>query len=223
MSDIYTKLASGHVMKWNGTDWVNVTQTVENLEDVTISSIATGEILKWNGSAWVNNTLAEAGITTLIGSSISGATVTNTTTETTVLSATTASGEFEANDVIHFHMLILGVDGSSGGNLTLRCKAGSTAILTDVFNPPDASCIGELDIYVHANDSTSAQETHSLYHVQTLGSTNTNDQMEMATEAATVDVSGAITWTVTAQWAAADPSATFDTANGVATLLKENP
>lgn len=37
---------------------------LEDLSDVTITSIASGEILKWNGSAWINNTLAEAGIGT---------------------------------------------------------------------------------------------------------------------------------------------------------------
>ena len=36
--------------------------TLDELNDTTITSIASGELLKWNGSAWVNNTLAEAGI-----------------------------------------------------------------------------------------------------------------------------------------------------------------
>ena len=35
---------------------------VDELGDVTITSIASGELLKWNGSAWINNTLSEAGI-----------------------------------------------------------------------------------------------------------------------------------------------------------------
>ena len=35
---------------------------LEDLSDVTISSIVDGEILRWNSSIWVNNTLAEAGI-----------------------------------------------------------------------------------------------------------------------------------------------------------------
>ena len=35
---------------------------LEDLTDVTITSVATGELLKWNGSAWVNNTLSEAGV-----------------------------------------------------------------------------------------------------------------------------------------------------------------
>lgn len=35
---------------------------MNDLSDVTITSIASGEIVKWNGSAFINNTLAEAGI-----------------------------------------------------------------------------------------------------------------------------------------------------------------
>jgi trimeric autotransporter adhesin len=36
--------------------------TLNDVGNVTITSVASGEIVKWNGSAWVNNTLAEAGI-----------------------------------------------------------------------------------------------------------------------------------------------------------------
>ncbi|MEE9451103.1 MAG: hypothetical protein V3V72_13720 [Ignavibacteriaceae bacterium] len=40
---------------------------LEDLTDVTITSIASGEVLKWNGSAWVNNTLLEALIEAALG------------------------------------------------------------------------------------------------------------------------------------------------------------
>jgi hypothetical protein len=36
--------------------------TVENISDVTLTTIGSNEILKWTGSAWINNTLSEAGI-----------------------------------------------------------------------------------------------------------------------------------------------------------------
>src|SRR5210317_1191136 len=122
LSDVtITNIASGEILKWSGTSWINntlseagiaaashthaasaitsgtfadariaqsnVTQheaalsitesqisdlgsyltgiTGENIQDlsnVTVTSVASGEILKWNGTAWVNNTLAEAGI-----------------------------------------------------------------------------------------------------------------------------------------------------------------
>ena len=87
-----TSIASGELLKWNGSAWINNTlaeagiaaashthveaditdlgayitditgENLSTLADVTITSIASGELLKWNGSAWVNNTLAEAGI-----------------------------------------------------------------------------------------------------------------------------------------------------------------
>jgi hypothetical protein len=36
--------------------------TLNDIGNVTITTIASDEILKWNGTAWINNTLAEAGI-----------------------------------------------------------------------------------------------------------------------------------------------------------------
>jgi hypothetical protein len=85
-------IASGEILKWDGTGWVNNTlaeagisaavhthveaditdlqayllditgEPLSDLSDVTITAIASGELLKWNGSAWINQTLAEAGI-----------------------------------------------------------------------------------------------------------------------------------------------------------------
>lgn len=87
-----TSIASGELLKWNGSAWINNTlaeagisatghthtesditdlqsyltditsEALSTLSDVTITAIASGELLKWNGSAWINNTLAEAGI-----------------------------------------------------------------------------------------------------------------------------------------------------------------
>ena len=37
-------------------------ENINDLSDVTITTVASGEILKYNGSLWINNTLAEAGI-----------------------------------------------------------------------------------------------------------------------------------------------------------------
>jgi len=40
--------------------------TIDEMDDTTITSVADGEILRWNGSAWVNNTLSEAGLVSYI-------------------------------------------------------------------------------------------------------------------------------------------------------------
>lgn len=48
-------LASGQVLRWNGSQWVNGNDysTLASLTDTNIpSSIDTGKVLKWNGSAW---------------------------------------------------------------------------------------------------------------------------------------------------------------------------
>lgn len=83
-----TSVAQGDILYYDGSDWVNLaagsngqylkTQgaganptwdtvsasvtSLDNVGDVTITTVASGEILKWNGSAWINNTLSEAGI-----------------------------------------------------------------------------------------------------------------------------------------------------------------
>jgi len=93
LSDVtITGIASGEVLKWNGSAWINNTlaelgvsatghshtesdisdlqsyitdvtgDNLSALADVTIASIASGELLKWTGAAWENNTLAEAGV-----------------------------------------------------------------------------------------------------------------------------------------------------------------
>ncbi len=64
-----TSIATGEVIKWSGSAWINNTlaellagATLDDIGDVTVTSIGTGELLKWNGSAWINNTLAEVGV-----------------------------------------------------------------------------------------------------------------------------------------------------------------
>ncbi|KKL63337.1 hypothetical protein LCGC14_2176110, partial [marine sediment metagenome] len=60
LGTIATGVWSGTAVVW---DKVNKTGSVlDDIANVTITTIAAGEILKWNGSLWINNTLAEAGI-----------------------------------------------------------------------------------------------------------------------------------------------------------------
>ena len=58
-NEFYGKNGSGTI----GFHPVSATVTaLDDVGDVTITTIASGELLKWNGSAWVNNTLAEGDI-----------------------------------------------------------------------------------------------------------------------------------------------------------------
>jgi hypothetical protein len=56
-----------------GTAWYEygggITNALNDIGNVTITSNSSGEVLKWNGAAWVNNTLSEAGISPTAGSS----------------------------------------------------------------------------------------------------------------------------------------------------------
>lgn len=77
-----TSIASGEMLQWNGSAWINQTFAeldiatltyvdgldLTDLNNVNITSVAGGEILKWGGSNWINNTLAEANIFALDGS-----------------------------------------------------------------------------------------------------------------------------------------------------------
>ena len=45
---------------------------LNDITNVTITSIGSGEVLKWNGSAWINNTLAEAGIAPVASPTLTG-------------------------------------------------------------------------------------------------------------------------------------------------------
>lgn len=62
-----TSIATGNVIYWNGSAWVNAapstfTGALNDVSDVTITSVANDEILQYTGAGWENQTLAEAGI-----------------------------------------------------------------------------------------------------------------------------------------------------------------
>ena len=51
-----TSVASGEVLKYSGTEWVNGEITLESLSDVVITTIETGDVLSFDGTNWVNST-----------------------------------------------------------------------------------------------------------------------------------------------------------------------
>lgn len=61
-----TSPTNGQVLKYNGTAWVNGTDTgtagpLNDLTDVTITSPTSGQVLKYNGTAWINDIDATGG------------------------------------------------------------------------------------------------------------------------------------------------------------------
>jgi hypothetical protein len=54
--------ANDQVLKFNGTKFVpgtaSTVASLDDLTDVTITSVTTGQVLQWNGTAWVNSNAA---------------------------------------------------------------------------------------------------------------------------------------------------------------------
>ncbi len=57
------------ILAFDGTEWTAITAatfgadiTLNDIGDVTVTSVAAGEVLTWTGAAWENQTLAEAGV-----------------------------------------------------------------------------------------------------------------------------------------------------------------
>lgn len=64
ISDVYTSMSpsDGQVLTYDPTNgWqaesIPTINTLDDVGDVTITSIASGEVLSWNGSAWVNSVI----------------------------------------------------------------------------------------------------------------------------------------------------------------------
>ena len=114
------------ILMRKGTAWYEygggITNALNDVGDVTVTSIASGELLKWNGSAWINQTLTEAGIvdgnlgtpSALVGTNISGTAAnltsgvaTTVTTNANLTGDVTSSGNATtiATDAVDIAML----------------------------------------------------------------------------------------------------------------------
>lgn len=66
---IYWDSANDRARVYDGSSWSTLgggASVLDDLNDVTITSVASGEILKYDGADWINNTLAEAGIASAV-------------------------------------------------------------------------------------------------------------------------------------------------------------
>jgi len=55
---------TGHILRYNGTNWVNIAPILDHLTDVTIAGPVTGDLLRFNGLQWVN--VATSGVTEFV-------------------------------------------------------------------------------------------------------------------------------------------------------------
>ena len=116
-----TSPSNGQVLKWNGTAWINGTDSagttvnaLDDIADVTITSAASGDILKWNGSAWVNDNALLAAKAPLASPTFTG---TVTLPDNTVALGTKTTGDYVSSLV-------------AGTGVTLSNNSGETATPT---------------------------------------------------------------------------------------------
>jgi hypothetical protein len=103
---VITTPSSGQVLKYNGTNWINDTDStggasnLDSLTDVVITTPSSGQVLKYNGTNWINDTDSTGGSSTLTISNKTGAytvvagdlgTIINCTSGTFTVSLTAAA------------------------------------------------------------------------------------------------------------------------------------
>lgn len=138
-----------HKSSGNGTDtgWEKVTDVsdidLEDIGDVTLTSIASGEILVWNGSGWVNNTLAEAGI----------AAASHTHAATDITSGTLPPARLGADSIDSITEIASSLKSGSDGTLITGTTGTSGDLsqwdangdLVDGPTPPSGTIVGDTD------------------------------------------------------------------------------
>jgi hypothetical protein len=140
--------------------WINATAsasvaTLNNVGNVTITSIASDEIIKWNGSAWVNNTLAEAGI----------AAASHTHAASDVTSGTLADGRIAESNVTQHEAAI---DHDALTNFVANEHIDWTGASANFSTTGTGALGGDLTMYEATNDgnpeirlgSADAEELH---------------------------------------------------------------
>ncbi len=76
---------------------VSLSYALDDLSDVTVTSVASGEVLKYDGAGWINNTLAEAGISA-VGHTHTASEVTDLATASVAFSNKTGNISQWTND-----------------------------------------------------------------------------------------------------------------------------
>ena len=164
-----------------GTSWVEygggITNALNDVGDVTVTSVASDEILQWNGSAWINQTFTEADIATATNLALKADLASPTFTGTAVFNDLTVNG---TNTIINSTTLTVDDKNiemgsvatpsdvtADGGGITLKGTTDKTMLWVDstdswTFNQ-------QLDIgtnkIINVVDPTSAQEVATKAYV----------------------------------------------------------
>lgn len=142
---------------------------------------------------------------TLVGSSVATTDVRNTVTETAILSETIDANTLGTTGAIHARIFFSDFD-SDGSTVVFKIKYGSTTLITSSSLTPQTDQVGYIDIYLIGAGTTGTQEAnyHIFAHKQATSTASSHHTlMNYANGTASEDSTGALTFTVTAQWSGA--------------------
>jgi hypothetical protein len=114
--------------------------------------------------ALVTADLPAASLVTTLDKDVAVATVTNTTTETTVYSFSVPGGTLGTNDAIRMTLVGSWVNNTGGGDtVVIRVKYGATTIFSYTYNPTNGSYGVNLETFLSALNATGAQVANSRF------------------------------------------------------------
>ena len=156
---------------------------IDDLSDVTITSVAAGEVLRYSGSEWANATLPEASIAHALNRDVVAATVSGTTSETTVYTYTVPGGTLGTNKMLRLTLLGTINCGTATTSGTIRAKYGATTVCAvGLGNSGSSSYAMRFSFELSALNSASSQVGVAVF----LRGSNSSDDGTSTTTAGAV-------------------------------------
>lgn len=153
-------------------------------------------------------------------------TISNTTTETNILSFTVPANALGTADIVQMRVYISDLDIGSGDQITFRVKYGATTMGSAIIQSTTGTSSnwkGYIDATVYGAGTTSSQDGYLLVQVDDaqndLVSTTSNTVNVASTLSATEDSTGALTMSLTAQWNDAIAGNSITVPNAYAMLI----
>lgn len=184
-----------------------------------------GQVLSANSSETTGLIWSTLSYNKKITTATTDVAIANSATETTLVSATVTGGSLSTNNCIRAVVRVDTVQSvAATTDLTIRMKYGATTVVTNTISNIGALSLGGGDItaYLYAAASATSQEGSVLADIQT-NAINANDGIvgvyNLAKGTAAETSSGDLTFTITAQFDAADASNTLTAIHSVVELI----
>lgn len=149
--------------------------------------------------------------------------VSNTASETNLISFTLNAGELSTNNMALVKLLISNLQSNSANTITFKCYYGATSINFTAYDIANVDGEGYIEFLIAADGATNDQQLTAQLHT-TRGAQFTNaahdDLKETVTGAAAIDSTVDQTVRITATWSGADATDNITVAAGYAYIVK---